>query len=150
MNMNRTTLPLAALLLTTSLLSCVPTVQGPTGGYRPNVVSGLAYAVSAKIPATDITDQTPAITDQTPATTYATFDDCIQVAISVGDVRKLGAEAADRVCRETADNVGATVGWLAGTSAVLTPIVLAIAAFFFVSIPLFFKAILQPSSSGTP
>jgi hypothetical protein len=143
MNMNRTTLPLAALLLTTSLLSCAPTVQGPTGGYRPNVVSGLAYAVSAKIPATDITDQTP-------ATTYATFDDCIQVAISVGDVRKLGAEAADRVCRETADNVGATVGWLAGASAVLTPIVLAIAAFFFVSIPLFFKAILQPSSSGTP
>ena len=96
--MNRTTLPLATLLLAASLASCAPTVQGPMGGYRPNVVAGVPYLLAVKVPALQITDATP-------DSSYATFDDCPQLAVAVGDVRKLGVEEADRVCRETKQNI---------------------------------------------
>ena len=107
---NRTTLPLAALLLTASLLSCAPTVQGPMGGYRPNVVTGVAYTLATKIPVAQITEATP-------DATYATFDDCARVAVSVGDVRKLGVEAADQVCRDTVASIGS---FLQGAAVVVT------------------------------
>ncbi len=97
--MNRTTLPLATLLLAASLASCAPTVQRPPDSYRPNVVIGVPYNLATKIPVAQITDATP-------DATYATFDDCVRVAVSVGDVRKLGVEAADQVCRDTVASIG--------------------------------------------
>lgn len=92
--MNRKTLPLCTLLLIASLASCAPTVQGPAGAaYQPNVAVGVFYVFSVHIPA----DQ---ITDQTLDSTYASFDDCVQAGVSVADVRKLGVQAADQVCKQ--------------------------------------------------
>ena len=107
--MNRKTLPLCSLVLAASLAACAPMLSGPleaelqTKGveqtYKPDVVGGLTFPFATKIPVEQITDATP-------GTTYATFADCVQVAVSVADVRKLGVQAADAVCRDISASVG--------------------------------------------
>ena len=129
--MNRTTLPLSTLLLAASLASCAPTVQGPMGGYRPNVVTGVAYTLATKIPVAQIAEATP-------DATYATFDDCARVAVSVGDVKKLGVEAADQVCRDTEKNLNAALSSLSVIGAIVT---IPLLYFVYVLFSLFYKAI---------
>ncbi|MGY2895759.1 hypothetical protein [Deinococcus sp. UYEF24] len=98
--MNRKALPLCSLALIASLASCSPVVQTVGGAYQTNVVAGIPLALATKIPASQITDQTP-------NDVYATFADCQKVAVSVADVRRLGVEAADGVCRDTEKNLNA-------------------------------------------
>ena len=140
--MNRTTLPLAALLLTASLLSCAPTVQGPIGGYRPNVVTGVAYSLAMKIPVAQITEATP-------DATYATFDDCARVAVSVSDVRKLGVEMADQVCRDTVAGVGDVLQNLAVFGTVFGVFFIGFLVYFFQSLTAGFgRFVGGPDGSG--
>lgn len=98
--MKRKTLPLCSLVLAASLAACSPVVQTAGGAYQTNVVTGVPLALAIKIPASQITDQTP-------NDVYATFSDCQKVAVSVADVRRLGVEAADGVCRDTEKNLNA-------------------------------------------
>lgn len=130
-----------ALAASLTLASCAPTVTGPSGSYKPNVVTGWAYTFSSKVPVEQITDQTP-------DTTYATFPSCSLVAVSVIDVRKLGAEAAEQVCRQTDHNQVTVLGGL-GIVAVAAGIVLV------VILAQFFKAVSdtlqhKTSAPGTP
>jgi hypothetical protein len=88
-------LTLAAFVL---LPACAPTIQTANGAYQPTTaIDGQLY-ISPHLPATEINDQTP-------NDSYATFDDCFSTGVSVGDVRRLGVEVADKVCRETARNL---------------------------------------------
>ena len=137
--MKRKTYPLCALLLTVSLASCAPTVTGPAGSYRPNVVSGWAYTFATKIPAAQITEATP-------EATYATFGDCSLIAVSVGDVRKLGFGAADQVCRDTGRNVLSFLGAAYAVGAVAG----AVAVGFFIWFLQAFKQAFAGPSSGAP
>lgn len=100
--MKRKTFPLCTLLLVASLSACAPAVQTAQGTYQPNTVVGLAYVLATRVRA----DQ---ITDQTPNDVYATFDDCVQAAVAVGDVRRLGVDVADSACRATRSNANAVV-----------------------------------------
>lgn len=100
--MKRKTLPLCSLGFAASLASCSPVVQTAGRAYQTTVVAGIPLALATRIPATQIADQTP--NDR-----YATFPDCQRAAVLVADVQRLGAEAADVVCRDLQPNIDRTV-----------------------------------------
>ncbi|WP_188963566.1 hypothetical protein [Deinococcus aquiradiocola] len=104
--MNRNVLPLCALLLTVSLAACAPMAVRTAGGatVRPHGVAGFAALFVTRVPAAQITDQTP-------DSSYATFEGCSQVAVLVQDVRQLGLDASRQFCLEAERNIQATTSF---------------------------------------
>ena len=118
-----TCLPLSLVLL---LASCTPSVQVQTGRGAANipVEGGPIYALAAKTPVEQLTDQTPG--DQ-----VITFTACPKAGVRAAEVRRYGPEAALEACQKAVQRAGDVQDALGGVQLVAAPFFLAGTFFVF-------------------